>query len=197
MAKKSMIIKAARKQKYSTREYNRCQICGRPRGYLRKFKMCRLCFRKLASEGQLPGVTKSSWQGDVMSASDPVADMLTKVRNAAVARHEKVDVPASKLKLEIVKILKTEGYIKNFKKVQEDGKNTLRIFLKYDDENNPVIHGVKKISTPGRRVYSGYKDLPRVYNGYGTIIVSTSAGVTTGKKASEKMVGGELVCTVW
>ena len=132
-----------------------------------------------------------------MSASDPVADMLTKVRNAAMARHEKVDVPASKLKLEIVKIFKTEGYIKNFKKVQEDGKNILRIFLKYDDENNPVIHGVKKISTPGRRVYSGYKDLPRVYNGYGTIIVSTSAGVTTGKKATEKMVGGELVCTVW
>ena len=132
-----------------------------------------------------------------MSASDPVADMLTKVRNAAMARHEKVDVPASKLKLEIVKILKTEGYIKNFKKVQEDGKNVRRIFLNYDDDNNPVIHGVKKISTPGRRVYSGYKDLPRVYNGYGTIIVSTSAGVTTGKKATEKMVGGELVCTIW
>ena len=132
-----------------------------------------------------------------MSASDPVADMLTKVRNAAMARHEKVDVPASKLKLEIVKILKTEGYIKNFKKVQEDGKNILRIFLKYDDDNNPVIHGVKKISTPGRRVYSGYKDLPRVYNGYGTIIVSTSSGVTTGKKATEKQVGGELVCTIW
>ena len=132
-----------------------------------------------------------------MSASDPVADMLTKVRNAAVARHEKVDIPASKLKLEIVKIMKTEGYIKNFKKVQEDGKSIIRIILKYDDSNNPVIHGVKKISTPGRRVYSGYKDLPRVYNGYGTIIVSTSAGVTTGKKATEKMVGGELVCTVW
>ena len=132
-----------------------------------------------------------------MSASDPVADMLTKVRNAAVARHEKVDVPASKLKLEIVKILKTEGYIKNFKKVQEDGHSIIRIILKYDDSNNPVIHGVKKISTPGRRVYSGYKDLPRVYNGYGTIIVSTSAGVTTGKKATEKMVGGELICSIW
>ena len=132
-----------------------------------------------------------------MSVSDPIADMLTKVRNAVQARHEKVDVPTSKLKLEIVKILKTEGYIKNFKKVQEEGKNIIRIFLKYDDENNPVIHGVKKISTPGRRVYSGYKDLPRVYNGYGTIIVSTSSGVTTGKKATEKMVGGELVCTIW
>lgn len=132
-----------------------------------------------------------------MSASDPVADMLTKVRNAANARHEKVDIPASKLKLEIVKILKTEGYIKNFKKVQEDGHSVIRIILKYDDSNNPVIHGAKKISTPGRRVYSGYKDLPRVYNGYGTIIVSTSAGITTGKKATEKQVGGELICSIW
>ena len=132
-----------------------------------------------------------------MSVSDPIADMLTKVRNAVQARHEKVDVPASKLKLEIVKILKTEGYIKNFKKVQEDGANILRIFLKYDDLNNSVIHGVEKISTPGRRVYSGYKDLPRVFNGYGTLIVSTSVGVTTGKKAAEKMVGGELICKVW
>ena len=132
-----------------------------------------------------------------MSASDPVADMLTKVRNAVAVRHEKVDVPTSKLKLEIVKILKTEGYIKNFKKVQEEGKNVIRIFLKYDVKNNPVIHGLKRISTPGRRVYSGFKDLPRVYNGYGTLIVSTSAGVTTGKKATEKIVGGELICTVW
>lgn len=132
-----------------------------------------------------------------MSASDPVADMLTKVRNAANARHEKVDIPASKLKLEIVKIMKTEGYIKNFKKVQEDGHSVIRIILKYDDSNNPVIHGAEKISTPGRRVYSGYKDLPRVFNGYGTIIVSTSAGITTGKKATEKQVGGELICSIW
>ncbi|MDE7290972.1 MAG: 30S ribosomal protein S8 [Treponemataceae bacterium] len=132
-----------------------------------------------------------------MSVSDPVADMLTKIRNATRARHEKVDIPASKLKLEIVKILKTEGYIKNFKKVQEEGKNIIRIFLKYDDMNNPVIHGLEKISTPGRRIYSGYKDLPRVHNGYGSVIVSTSSGVTTGKKATEKMVGGELVCKVW
>ena len=132
-----------------------------------------------------------------MSASDPVADMLTKIRNAAQARHEKVDIPVSKLKLEIVKILKTEGYIKNFKKVQEDNKSVIRIFLKYDEVNAPVIHGLEMISKPGRRVYSGYKDLPRVYNGYGTVIVSTSSGVTTGKKAAEKMVGGELVCTIW
>ena len=132
-----------------------------------------------------------------MNATDPVADMLTKIRNAAQARHEKVDIPTSKLKLEIVKILKIEGFIKNFKKVQEDGHSVIRILLKYDDQNESVIHGLEKISTPGRRVYSGYKDMPRVMNGYGIVIVSTSSGVITVRKAKEKMVGGELVCKVW
>lgn len=132
-----------------------------------------------------------------MSVSDPIADMLTKIRNASSARHEKVDIPTSKLKLEIVKILKTEGFIKNFKKIQSEGSNVIRIFLKYDDANDPILHGVEKVSRPGRRVYSGYKELPRVYNGYGTLIVSTSEGVTTGRKAVEKKVGGELICTVW
>jgi small subunit ribosomal protein S8 len=132
-----------------------------------------------------------------MSVSDPVADMLTKIRNAGMAKHEKVDIPTSKLKLEIVKILKTEGYIKNFKKVNQEGTNTIRVFLKYDDGSGPVIHGLEKVSKPGRRVYTGYKSMPRVYNGYGTLIVSTSLGVTTGKKATEKKVGGEIICTVW
>ncbi|OJF76306.1 MAG: 30S ribosomal protein S8 [Treponema sp. CETP13] len=133
-----------------------------------------------------------------MSVSDPIADMLTKVRNAAIARHEKVDVPTSKLKLEIVKILKIEGYIKNFKKVNdENDKSIIRVFLKYDEVNAPVMHGIEKVSTPGRRVYSSYKDMPRVYNGYGTVIVSTSQGVTTGRKARDLMVGGEILCKVW
>jgi small subunit ribosomal protein S8 len=132
-----------------------------------------------------------------MSVSDPVADMLTKIRNAGMAKHEKVDIPTSKLKLEIVKILKTEGFIKNFKKINQDGQNCIRVFLKYDDSTVPVIHGIEKVSTPGRRVYSGYKTMPRVVNGYGTLIVSTSIGVTTGKKAVEKKVGGEIICTVW
>jgi len=132
-----------------------------------------------------------------MSVSDPVADMLTKIRNAGMAKHEKVDIPTSKLKLEIVKILKTEGYIKNFKKVSQEGYNTIRVFLKYDDQTGPVIHGIEKISKPGRRVYTGYQSMPRVFNGYGTLIVSTSQGVTTGKKAAERKVGGEIICTVW
>ncbi|HOT59708.1 MAG TPA: 30S ribosomal protein S8 [Spirochaetia bacterium] len=132
-----------------------------------------------------------------MSVSDPISDMLTKVRNASMARHEKVDIPASKIKLEIVKILKAEGYIKNFKKLVQEGKTTIRIFLKYDEANDPVIHGIEKISKPGRRVYSGYKTMPRVHNGYGTLIVSTSSGMTTGKKAAELQVGGELICSIW
>jgi small subunit ribosomal protein S8 len=132
-----------------------------------------------------------------MSVTDPVADMLTKIRNAGMAKHEKVDIPTSKLKLEIVKILKTEGYIKNFKKVIQEGGNTIRVCLKYDEETGPVIHGMEKVSKPGRRVYTGYQNMPRVFNGYGTLIVSTSQGVTTGKKAAEKKVGGEIICTVW
>ncbi|NLA92240.1 MAG: 30S ribosomal protein S8 [Spirochaetales bacterium] len=133
-----------------------------------------------------------------MAISDPVADMLTKIRNASMAKHEKVEVTTSKLKLQIVKILKNEGYIKNFKKVvNKNGINSIRIFLKYDENQMPVLHGITRISTPGRRVYSGYRDLPRVYNGYGVVVVSTSSGVITGKKARENKVGGELICSIW
>ena len=132
-----------------------------------------------------------------MAVTDPIADMLTKIRNASKEKFDRVDVSTSKLKLEVVKILKNEGYVKNFKKLNQDGHNFIRIFLKYDNSMEPVIHGIQKISKPGRRIYSGYKRLPRVLNGYGTIIISTSAGVTTGRKAAEKGVGGELICSVW
>ncbi len=132
-----------------------------------------------------------------MSCSDPVADMLTKIRNASRAKFEKVDIVPSKLKLEIIKILKNEGFIKNFKKVTQDDESVIRVFLKYDEQENPIIHGIQSVSTPGRRVYTGYKDMPRVLNGFGTLIVSTSTGVTTGKKATVGKVGGEIICKVW
>jgi small subunit ribosomal protein S8 len=132
-----------------------------------------------------------------MSCSDPIADMLTKIRNASLAKFEKVDIPASKLKVEIVKILKNEGFIKTFKKVAQDGSNQIRIYLKYDDGNKAIIHGLERMSKPGRRVYTGYKEMPRIFNGYGTLIVTTSQGVITGKKAAEKKLGGELICSVW
>ena len=132
-----------------------------------------------------------------MSVSDPVADMLTKIRNASTAKLTNIDIQPSKLKVEIIKILKTEGFIKNFKRVSESGREEVRVFLKYDNQQRPVIRGIQKISTPGRRVYSGYRKMPRVLNGYGTLIVSTSTGVTTGRKALEQQVGGELICSVW
>ena len=132
-----------------------------------------------------------------MAVSDPIADMLTKIRNASRAKHEKVDISTSKMKLQIIKILKNEGYIKNFKKITKDGFSSIRIFLKYDDEQSPVLHDIQRVSTPVRRVYNGYRGMPRVYNGYGVVVVSTSVGIITGKNASEQKVGGELICTVW
>jgi len=132
-----------------------------------------------------------------MSLSDPVADMLTKIRNAILARYEKVDISTSRLKLEITKILKNEGYIKNFKKINQNNQNFIRIFLKYHGKEIPVINGLQRLSKPGRRAYVGYKKMPRIYNGYGIVVISTSEGVITGKKAREKKVGGELLCSIW
>lgn len=132
-----------------------------------------------------------------MSVTDPVADMLTKIRNAGMAGHESVDIVPSKFKLEIVKTLKTEGYLRNFKRVGQDGQGPVRVFLKYDDEHRPVIRGVQRISKPGRRVYRSYREMPAILNGYGTLIVSTASGVITGRKATHQQVGGELICSVW
>lgn len=132
-----------------------------------------------------------------MACHDPIGDMLTKIRNAIIAKHEKVDIKPSKEKLEIIKILKNEGYIKNFKKVNENDLVFFRVFLKYDEKGSPILEGLKRVSKPGRRVYQGYKNMYRLYNGMGTIIISTSTGITTGKKAKERKVGGEILCAVW
>lgn len=133
-----------------------------------------------------------------MACHDPIADMLTKIRNALMARHESVVVFSSNEKLEIIKILKNEGYIKTFKKTTENANDQLvKLFLKYNDKNEPAISGLKRVSSPGRRIYKGYEDMPRLYNGMGTVIVSTSQGITTGKKATERKIGGEVLCYVW
>ena len=132
-----------------------------------------------------------------MAVTDPIADMLTKIKNASTAGHESVNIRPSQIKLEIIKILKIEGYIRNFKKVNVDGHTNICVFLKYDGQLQPIIQGIERISKPGRRVYSGYRGMPRVLNGYGTLVVSTSSGVTTGRKARERKSGGELICKVW
>jgi small subunit ribosomal protein S8 len=123
--------------------------------------------------------------------------MLTKIRNAAGAGLDKVDIMPSRMKLEIIKILKNEGYIRNFKKNAKNGRNFISIYLKYDDDRNSIIHGIKSISTPGRRVYTTYKKMPSIFNGFGTLIVSTSSGILTGKKAVASKVGGEIICSIW
>jgi len=129
--------------------------------------------------------------------SDPIADMLTVIRNANRVKKEKVDIPSSKLKLEIIKILKNEGYIKNFKLIEEGKKSYIRIYLKYTPNGESVIHDLKRVSRPSLRVYKKKNQIPRVYNGYGTSIISTSKGVLTDKKARESNVGGEVICYIW
>ncbi|HZS50362.1 MAG TPA: 30S ribosomal protein S8 [Bryobacterales bacterium] len=132
-----------------------------------------------------------------MNMTDPIADMLTRVRNALAARHPKVDVPASKLKAEIARILKEEGYIANFKVAEEDGKRTIKIYLKYSADNAPVISRIERVSRPGRRVYVGNKEIPRVLGGMGINILTTPRGVMTGRTAHRERVGGEILCEVW
>ncbi len=132
-----------------------------------------------------------------MSLSDPISDMLTIIRNANTVKKEKVDIPASKLKMEIIKIFKNEGYIKNFKLIEEDNKSYIRIYLKYSATGQSIIHNLKRVSRPGLRVYRKKNEIPRIFNGFGTSIISTSKGVLTDKKAREKNVGGEIVCYIW
>jgi small subunit ribosomal protein S8 len=132
-----------------------------------------------------------------MNMSDPIADLLARVRNALGARHEKTDVPASRFKVELARILKDEGYIKNYKVMDDRGGNLLRLYLKYDETGNPVIHGLARTSKPGRRLYRGKNELPEVLGGLGVSIVSTSQGLLSGNDAKKRGLGGEVVCTVW
>lgn len=133
-----------------------------------------------------------------MMMSDPIADMLTRIRNANTAKHDTVDVPASKMKVSIAKILLDEGYIKGFDLLEEKGRKTIHITLKYGrDKNEKIITGLKRISKPGLRVYAGKDELPRVLGGLGIAIISTSAGVITDKQAREQGVGGEVLAYVW
>jgi len=129
--------------------------------------------------------------------TDPVADFLTRVRNAISARHQKVDVPASHLKLEIARILKEEGYISNFKATEEDGHKVLRVYLKYTPANEAAITNLSRVSKPGCRVYVGRTEIPRVLGGLGINILTTPKGVMTGREAKKQGVGGEILCEVW
>ena len=132
-----------------------------------------------------------------MSMTDPVADMLTRIRNANMARHDRVEIPASRLKEEVVRILQEEGYIKSYRYLEDRKQGILRIYLKYSDDKQRVISGIKRISKPGRRVYVDKTELPRVLNELGIAIISTSRGVMTASQCRRADVGGEVICYVW
>jgi len=128
--------------------------------------------------------------------TDPIADMLTRIRNAIKARHPKVDVPASRLKTEIARILKEEGYILNYKVAQEGARKTIKIYLKYQANNKPVISEMARVSRPGCRVYVGRDEIPRVVGGLGVNILTTPKGLMTGREAEKQGVGGEILCQI-
>ena len=132
-----------------------------------------------------------------MNTTDPIADMLTRIRNANSAKHKTVDVPNSKMKTAIAEILFREGYIKSFELINNENQGIIRITLKYDEKGARVIDGIKRISKPGLRVYAGKEELPRVLNGLGTAIISTSKGLKTDKEAREAGIGGEVLAYIW
>ncbi len=128
---------------------------------------------------------------------DPTSDMLTRIRNASMASYDKAEIPCSKMKINIAEILKIEGYIRNYKIIKDTKQGILVIYLKYNEDKSPVIKGLKRISKPSCRIYSRCKKIPRVLNGLGINIVSTSKGVITGREAKRLGVGGEIICSVW
>ena len=132
-----------------------------------------------------------------MSMTDPIADMLTRVRNASQARHPRVDVPASNIKIEIARILLRGGFVHRVKLIKDEKQGTLRIYLKYDEKNISPISGLRRISKPGLRRYVKKTEIPRVQGGYGTAVISTSQGVLTDKEARRKGLGGEVLCEIW
>jgi len=132
-----------------------------------------------------------------MGMTDPIADMLTRIRNAGMARHDKFDMPSSNIKEAVANVLKDLGYIKNVKVTPDSKQGVLRIYLKYDADNKPIINEIQRVSTPGRRTYVGKDEIPQVKNGLGCAILSTSRGVLSDADARKSEVGGEVLCTVW
>jgi small subunit ribosomal protein S8 len=129
--------------------------------------------------------------------TDPVADLLTRIRNASSAEHEKVDIPASKLKIRLVEILKAEGFIKNFRLIEDNKQGVLRVYLKYGAGNEQIIAGMVRVSKPGRRIYVTADKVPSILSGMGVAVLSTSDGVMTDREARKQKVGGEVLCYVW
>ena len=191
-------LQALPKNANPIRLHNRCKLTGRPKGYIRQFGISRIQFREMASNGFLNIVRVVLINLIYFYMTDPIADYLTRLRNAIQAKHRVVEVPASNLKKEITKILFEKGYILNYKFVEDGPQGTIKVALKYDPVNKVnAIKKLERISSPGMRKYTGYKDMPRVINGLGIAIISTSKGVMTNKEAAELKIGGEVLCYVY
>lgn len=132
-----------------------------------------------------------------MSMTDPIADMLTRMRNGLTASYSTVDIPSSRLKVDIAKVMKAEGFIKNFKVIEDRKQGVMRVFFKYDEKGESIISGLKRMSKPGCRMYSKGDRIPQVLNGFGINILSTSKGIMTDKQARKMGVGGEIICSIW
>lgn len=132
-----------------------------------------------------------------MTMTDPIADMLTRIRNAIMSSYDKTEVPCSNIKINVVKILKSEGYIRNYNIIKDNKQGVIVIYLKYNEDKSPVIKGLKRSSKPSCRLYSSCKKIPRVLNGFGINIISTSQGVVTDREARKMGIGGEIICSVW
>lgn len=132
-----------------------------------------------------------------MKTSDPISDLLNRLRNGMRAGHDRVDVPASRIKEDVLRVLADEGYVSSWRRVEEKGRPVLRVGLKYDHEGSPIVAGLKRVSRPGRRVYTPAKEIPDVLGGLGISVISTSKGIVTGRKARESRLGGEILCNVW
>ena len=175
MASRRMIEKCKRTPKYTVRGYNRCKRCGRPHAFMRRFGLCRICFREMALAGEIP---------------------LTRIRNASTAKLPVVDIPASNLKRDIARVLQEKGFIKKFVVVDDGKQGILKVLLRYT-KGESAIQGLQRVSTPGLRHYVDVAKLPRVRNGLGYAIISTSKGVMTDHEARELKVGGEVIAKVW
>lgn len=132
-----------------------------------------------------------------MTMTDPIADMLTRIRNGIMASYDKVEVPCSKIKINIAKVLKFEGYIRNYKIIKDNKQGAIVIYLKYNEDKSPVIKGLERMSKPSCRIYSRCKKIPRVLNGLGINVISTSKGVMTDREARKMEIGGEIICSIW
>ena len=201
MAKTSMVVKQQRKPKFSTRAYTRCRVCGRPHSVLKKYGICRICFREIGIQRSDSRRKESKLvrtkEELTMSMSDPIADMLTRIRNGNIAKHDTVDVPSSKMKKAIADILTKEGYVKGYEVIEDGIKSTLRISLKYGQIKTKSDHRPEKNFQTRSESFRRQRRTAESSGGLGIAIISTSNGLMTDKEARKAGVGGEVVAFVW